>query len=257
MSLSKENREKIIFGGVYTVNRDDLKKYCSNQIRGLNDQHYGLWVPAASIVDNEEVYYMIDTYQINRIRFEYQHSCDTDIVYQGLIEGLEELKDPEKGKHAVNYAYNYFYTAIIKVTNENINIFKLNFDLHDFEIISEEDARYYNDEDIRRRVRLYNEHKYPTGITLLRRGSQINFDKKLIALIHDIEKDISKPYASKVYNEHIIKEYKDLASLNNANYNKDKLQRVEDLLDFLYQQEQEYKNYIKENKVFEYEDYEN
>lgn len=257
MSLSKENKEKIIFGGVYTVDRDDFKKYCPTQLIGLNDQHYDLWVPAVSIVDNEEVYYMIDTYQINRIRFKYQHCPDTEIAHQGLIEGLEELKNPEKGQYAVHYVYGFFYKAIIKVTDENINIFKLNFDLHDFEIISEEDARYYNDEDVRRRVRLYNEHKYPTGITLLRRGSQINFDKKLTALIHDIEKDISRPHASKVYNDHLIKEYKDLASLNNASYNKNKLQKVEDFLAFLYQQEQEYQNYIKENKVFDYEDFEN
>lgn len=254
MSLSKENKEKIIFGGVYTIDKEDFKKCCPNQLRGLNDQQYGLWIPAVSIMNNEEVYHMIDTYQVNPNRFEYRHCPDAEIVHQGLIEGLEELKNPEKGQHAVNYVYNYFYSAIIKVTDENINMFKLNFDLHDFDIISEEDARYYNDEDIRTRVRLYYEHKYPTGITLLRRGSQINFDKKLTALIYDIQKGISKPYASKVYNEHIIKEYKDLASLNKASYNKDKLQKVEDFLAFLYKQEQECQNYIKENKVFDYED---
>ena len=66
MDLSQENINKLVFGGIYQIDSEDLKKWCPNQLEGLNDQHYGIWVPVHSINDEgEENYYMIDTYQIS------------------------------------------------------------------------------------------------------------------------------------------------------------------------------------------------
>ena len=49
MELSKENIDKLIFGGIYRINNEDLKRWCPNQVERLNDQHYGLWIPVHSI----------------------------------------------------------------------------------------------------------------------------------------------------------------------------------------------------------------
>lgn len=67
MNLSKENIDKLIFGGIYKIDYDDLKQWCPNQVEQLNDQHYGIWIPVHSInKKGEENYYMIDTYQMSR-----------------------------------------------------------------------------------------------------------------------------------------------------------------------------------------------
>ena len=64
--LSKENIDKLIFGGIYRIDYDDLKVWCPNQLEGLNDQHYGIWIPVHSInKEGKENYYMIDTYQMS------------------------------------------------------------------------------------------------------------------------------------------------------------------------------------------------
>ena len=45
MNLSQENINKLVFGGIYQIDNEDLKEWCPNQLEGLNDQHYGIWVP--------------------------------------------------------------------------------------------------------------------------------------------------------------------------------------------------------------------
>lgn len=63
MKLSKKNIDKIVFGGIYKIEKEDLREWCPNQLEALNNQHYGFWIPVHSInKEGEENYYMIDTY---------------------------------------------------------------------------------------------------------------------------------------------------------------------------------------------------
>ena len=170
MELSKENIDKLIFGGIYKIDNEDLKRWRPNQVERLNDQHYGIWIPVHSInKEGKEHYYMIDTYQMSHSYFEGAFSSDRNERYEALLKGLERCSDGEHGFCVAGNTYNYFYSAIIEVTDANFHIFKLIADLHDYELSNDDECRKYNDEDVLHFIKLYNEHNYPTGIVIVKK----------------------------------------------------------------------------------------
>lgn len=225
MELSKENIDKLIFGGIYKIDREDLRRWCPNQVEMLNDQNYGIWIPVHSInKEGKEHYYMIDTYQVPYSCFEGVFSSDRNKRYEGLLEGLERCSDGEHGFYVAGNTNNYFYSAIIEVTDANFHIFKLIADLHDYELSNDDECRKYNDEDVLHYIRLYNEHNYPSGIVLVKKGARINYQNKIDAKISDIRRWIERPRsASDYYMQELLKIEKEAID-NNAEYNKQKLE---------------------------------
>ena len=152
--LSTENIKKLIFGGLYKIEEEDLKIYCPNQLEWLNDQHYGLWVPVHSInSEGQDIYYMLDTYQIDKNLYNHQYNTSSKEKYEYLIKGLESLQEANNnGNWVSKMSSDYFYPARIKITNENIRIFKLYVDLHQYDICPDKEERYYKEQDLDQRL---------------------------------------------------------------------------------------------------------
>ena len=53
------------------------------------------------------------------------------------------MKEPEHGKWVANMPYDYFYSAIIKVSNEESNIYKVEATVKDNEKGNEVDKKIY------------------------------------------------------------------------------------------------------------------
>lgn len=225
MSLSKENIKKLIFGGIYTVDYNKVEQYCSRYTDNLNDQKYGLWVPCHCKKDDKEEYYMIDTYQISRDLFHHIYNVDKKTKFESLIKGLERLKNPDDaGNWGSGMPFNYYYSARVKLTDENFKIFKLEADLHKYKLSDRDEWRDYSEKDIKQRIRLYWEHAYDSGgITIIKKNAKINYENKINALVSDIIKDIHTPYVRTDYQiEELLKLEKE-AQENKARYNKKRL----------------------------------
>lgn len=224
MKLSNENINKIVWGGIYSAKGTDIEKYNRNYTAQLNNQKYGWWIPAHARRNNEEYYVMIDTYQISRGLFNNQYSYDKEIVINSLIEGLEKLKDPDdNGNWASEMPFKYYYSAIVELTDKNFNIFKLEADLHDYKITNQDECRYYNEEDIIKGLKLYNEHNYPIGIIIVKKDAKINYKNKIDAKLYDIRQDINQP---RFCSDYIIEELLNIekeAIEKEANYDKRQL----------------------------------
>ena len=228
MNLSKENIKKIIFGGIYVANYNEIEKYASRYNDQLNDQHYGLWVPVHYKKDDKEEYYMIDTYQVSRSLFSGIYDNNKEEVYKALIKGLERLKTPEDaGNWASRMPYDYYYSAIVKLTDESFKIFKLYADLHKYRLSNDRESKDYKEKDVIWGIKLYNEHAYSQGgITLVKKDAKINYENKINALASDIIKDITTPYVCTDYQIDEILKLEKEAQQNNAKYNKKRLDAV-------------------------------
>lgn len=247
MELSKENIDKLIFGGIYRINYEDLKKWCPNQVEGLNDQHYGIWIPVHSInKKGEENYYMIDTYQMSRDSFNNQYS-NKDERYKSLLEGLEKCSEGEHGNWIAYKTYDYYYSAIIKITDTNFHIFKLIADLHDYELSDDNECRKYNKEDVLHYIKLYNEHNYPSGIVIVKKGAKINYQNKIDAKICDIRRWMKQPKSASDYEIQELLKIEKEAIDNNAKYDKRELDKFINYNKFIRDLETLLNNYLNKN----------
>lgn len=235
MNLSQENIDKLVFGGIYQIDDEDLKEWCPNQLERLNSQYYGIWVPVHSInKEGEENYYMIDTYQISADCYDNKYSYEKEEVWNGLIQGLEKMKEPEHGRWVANMPYDYYYSAIIKVKNENIGIFHLVVDLHDYRLSDEKEIREYSEEDVIRHLRLYNEHCYSAGgACAVKKNAKLNYENKINAKISDIQKWVDYPRPASDYSIDELLKIEQEAKEKGANYDKDKLDKFIEFNKFL------------------------
>ena len=244
--LSKENVDKLIFGGIYRIDYDDLKVWCPNQLERLNDQHYGTWIPVHSInKEGEENYYMIDTYQMSGDYFNNKYNNDKEKRYKSLLEGLEECSNGERGDYVARLPFNYYYSAIIKITDENFHIFKLIADLHDYKLTNEEESREYNEKDVLHRIRLYNEHSYPNGIVIVKKDAKINYQNKINAKISDIKKWMNYPDPASDYEIEELLNIEKEAIENNAEYDKCELDKFIKKNIFIKELKNIYNSYLK------------
>lgn len=235
MNLSQKNIDKLVFGGIYQIDDEDLKKWCPNQLENLNDKHYGIWIPVHSISkEGKENYYMIDTYQISADCYDHRYSYDKEEVWNGLIQGLEEMEEPEHGRWVANMPYDYYYSAIIKVTDENIDIFHLVVDLHDYRLSDEKEIREYSEKDVIRHLKLYNEHCYfAGGACAIKRNAKLNYENKINAKISDIQKWVNYPRPASNYEIDELLKIEREAKEKGANYDKDKLDKFIEFNKFL------------------------
>nr|DAH86707.1 MAG TPA: hypothetical protein [Caudoviricetes sp.] len=248
MNLSRENIDKLIFGGIYKIDYDDLKQWCPNQVERLNNQHYGIWIPVHSInKKGEENYYMIDTYQMSSNSFNNQYNSNKYERYKALLEGLERCLDGEHGNWVAFKTHDYFYSAIIKITDTNFHIFKLIADLHNYKLSDDDECRQYNKEDVLYHIKLYNEHNYPSGIVLVKKEAKINYQNKINAKIQDIKRWIEQPKAANDYNIQELLKIEKEAIDNNVKYDKQELYKFIKYNDFIKDLETLLKKYLNKN----------
>ena len=168
---------------------------------------------------------MIDTYQMSRDSFNNQYNNNKNERYKSLLKGLERCSEGEHGNWVAYKTCDYYYSAIIKITDTNFHIFKLIADLHDYELSDNNECRKYNNEDVLHHIRLYNEQNYPDGIVIVRKGAKINYQNKIDAKICDIRRWIEQPkFASDYEIQELLKIEKE-AIENNAEYDKQKLDK--------------------------------
>lgn len=260
MSLSQENINKLVFGGIYTALGTDIEKYLQSYTNRLNDQKYGWWIPvhATDKQTGEDKYYMIDTYQISGDLYENRYAANKEDRYNGLLKGLERLNIPENGGNwASGMPFHYYYSAIVKLTDGNINIFKLKADLHDYRMSNEDECRNYNEEDVIRYLRLYNEHCYSSGgIIVVKKDAKINYKNKIDAKTNDILKGIHAPDSWADYKIEELLEIEKEAIENNAEYNKKKLDATIKCSNFVNYLKKIYNDYMEEIRSDLYSDYE-
>ena len=250
--LSKENIRKLIFGGLYKIDEEDLKIYCPNQLEFLNDQHYGLWVPVHSInSEGQDKYYMLDTYQIDKDIYKHQYNTSSKERYEYLIKGLESLQGPkDNGNWVSTMPYDYFYSARIQITDKNIHIFKLYIDLHQYTICPDKENRYYKEQDLAYNIKLYNCHSYFTnGINLVRKEAKIDPDKRIKGQLQDMEVWMQEPISSSEYSMNQLKELLEQFDKDNITYDKEVVNKFIQYNEFLCKQQKELKEFKQQFNI--------
>lgn len=250
--LNSNNINKLIFGGIYKINDSDLEKYCPNQLDILNDQHYGLWVPVHyQNPDGKDIYYMVDTYQIDTGIFSDVYNPNIQDTYNYLLKGLESLQYPHiNGISTVLNTANYYYSALIELTNENIKNFKLYVDLHLYNICDDKEIDYYNNEDLVRHIYLYDGHKYYSkGIALVKKNASINSNKKLRCVIRDIKTMINEPRAANNYNIQKLEDLMEEFNENNMCYDSTIVDKFIKYNNFICKQQKQLEQFKKQLEI--------
>lgn len=187
--LSKENAEKLVFGGIYTADPKTLLRYESVNIQDPWDQRYKHWIPIYfTDGDGTGHYAMVNCYQVERLAYGNTKAEDFDLNLKKL-EGLSN-----DGSGVYYQTHNYYYRSATILSDESIELFRLVADLHDYRWISARDAGNYNEEDVLRNIRLYSEHAYPDGICLVKKDAQEVMSRKIDSLIEDLKNSCGTPF---------------------------------------------------------------
>jgi len=178
------NIKDIIFGAIYTEN-EKLKNYFPRYYEQLNDQKNHFWFPARVKTDKEDNVYMIDTYQ-----FEMPYECQSD--YVKMVEYLKLLGTPIDNSWIKNKVFDYYYSAAVKLNENNVEAFDIVANLEDCEVVSEDEVRYYDENDVVRRVLFWNYHRSGRGVCLKRKDAVLRYDLKIESLYYDALNSISE-----------------------------------------------------------------
>lgn len=154
---------KIIFGAIYR--RKDA--------HAGNDQSYDYYIPAARKTEEGKVLYkMVDTHMVSRPYLEKDNM-------ENRLKYLEQANCGETSYKVFFGHQDYFYQNIVRLPNDelNENDWELIADLHDYEMISDRDAKDYLDKDLLKYVPLwdcdtYRYYGYFVGKIYLRKGAK-------------------------------------------------------------------------------------
>ena len=237
-------KDKVVFGGLYSYShsrfessRMDLNSYSKN------DQIYHLAVP---YVDKDGNLGFQDTFQIRRYKGStYQASYD----YQ--VNVFKSWVDPKKGSLATYYSYDFYYKSNEIIKNESmLNDYKLICNLEDFEVLDDsKEILDYEDSDVVRNVRLWNECGYPRGISLVRKGAVPNktfqFDNEVAKLIRKLPYSLLENFG--FYENKALRELNETADTTKLPaYTIKQLEKLNKLTDILSNFEKEYIKAVKE-----------
>lgn len=161
---------KMIFGGIYRRKRATYDS--------LNNQRYDYYIPAAyKDPDSGEVKYkMVDTYMISRPCW---GKLDDRTDMEKRLWYLEQANCGETSWKIFFGHRDYYYQNIVNLASDELNeeYWELIADLHDYEIISDEESLDYLAQDLLDRVPLWNEDTYRwhcggVGKVYLRKGAK-------------------------------------------------------------------------------------
>jgi hypothetical protein len=240
--MEERGMNEIIFGGIYKHN-DNLKNYLPKYFNSLNDQRQGFWFPIRVFKeDGSTAIYMVDTYQFD-MPYEYQKD------YSKMIEFLKSLGiDRKDNIRYANNPFSYYYSARVEITEKSIEAFDLLANLEDYIIIREEEARYYNTEDIIYHVSLWNYHNSGRGIILKRKNAKVNYELKIDNLINDaLHKSIYRVGINTINSYYVEKVLECVREANETNsyYNNNKVVYLLTMQKYLNKVSANYERYEK------------
>lgn len=190
---------KLIFGALYKAN-DNINKYLPNYNSYMNEQKYGLWVPVRVKTKEIDKLYMIDTY---RNRPMYGASFDK------ILEKLKEFGKEQDNSWYANSPYGDDYSARVELNENTIKAFDLYVNLEEYRVLESSEEDDFLDSDKINSIKLYSEHKYPNGLTLVRKDAKINYDYKVNSLFNEIIYTDLRTFSCYSYNIVKINELKD------------------------------------------------
>ena len=223
----------ITFGGIYTEN-EKLRGVFPRYYAQLNDQKQHYWFPIRVVKDDSDNIFMLDTYQ-----FEMPYECEKN--YDKMIAYLKSLGEPNDNTWVKNKAYDYYYSAVIKLDEKSIEAFDLVANLEEYEIVNEEQARYYDEKDVVRHVKFWNYHRSGRGVFIKRKNAVLRYDLKIDNLYYDVINDIRYPNITSYHVDDLLKCEKE-AIQNNATYDKKKIEYVVKMQKYI---NRSYANHIK------------
>jgi hypothetical protein len=231
--------KEITFGSIYTEN-EKLRYYLPRYYEVLNDQKQHYWFPIRVVKNGEDDIYMLDTYQ-----FDMPYDCREN--YAKMIDYLKSLGEPKDYTWVKNKAFDYYYSAVIKLTPQNIEAFELVANLEEYEIANEDVARYYNQKDVIHRVKFWNYHRGGRGVIIKRKNAEMCYDLKIDNLYCDVLKDIQKPNLYD-YTVRQLLDCEQEAINNNATYDKTKIEYIKKIQKYIHEIRNNYEIYDKKLK---------
>lgn len=185
-NIRGERMKEIKYGALYKEN-EKLKNYLPLYYDSSNDQKYHLWIPIRVKTDEVDKTYMIDTYQAHPVYGDYEKQL-------AQLKMYGEAKD---NRWHANQPHDYYYTAKVELDEHTIQAFDLFIDLNDYRVMKSYEEDDYKSEDVVKGIKLYHEHAYPSGLTLVRKDAKIDYEHKLDALFQKIiHKELRPPYIS-------------------------------------------------------------
>lgn len=186
--LSKENIDSLVFGGIYTVDNPlDLARFGGRTNTDHPwDQRYLHWVPVRIEKDGKTEFYMVNTYQLSS--FGPRRGGNLEAIREKLMSFEQD------GSGALYGTSNYYYVGRTLLTDESIKLFHLVADLKDYRIVGEREASEYDEGDVIENVKLFFEHAWPYGLTIVRKDASPSAEKQIRALIHDVTSKSSAPH---------------------------------------------------------------
>jgi len=139
---------KMIFGAVY---------YRLNyKTDSLNNQQYGYYIPVMHVdKDGNKRYRMVDTYMI-------ENTCWSDKSMAKRLWFLEQANGGETSSRIFYGCSNYYYRNVKDLPSDELDEseWELIGDLHNYNLVDDEEAREYLDDDVIRCCPLWNEDTY-------------------------------------------------------------------------------------------------
>lgn len=211
---------EIIYGGIYRANQQALSfSDLPNYTNRLNDQKYNYWIPIRVKSENldKDCIYMIDTYQ-----FDMPYNCRKD--YNKMVEYLQSLAEDKDGNnyYKARKAYDYYYSALVKLNDINIKHFTLLVDLSEWTKSTGMEIRYYNNDDTYSYLMLWKYHNSGSGMFIKKKNAKLSYDLKIDSMCNDILYNYSMPI---IYDNEVrrVLEVEKEAIKNNAEYNVNKV----------------------------------
>ena len=229
----------IKYGALYKEN-ERIKNFLPRYYDSLNDQKYHLWIPIRVKTDKIDTVYMIDTYQAYPVYGSYDE----------IVKKLKEYSEEIDNSWYANQVYNYYYSAKVELNEDTIQAFDFFIDLDDYRVMKRSEEYDYKSEDVAKGIKLYKEHAYPNGLTLVRKDAKIDYEYKLGKLFNRIIYDeLRPPYIPNYY----LSKINELSSKVEDTRKIDIVNKLNDKLNTLVEEYREYYNeLVKEAEVKEW-----
>jgi len=235
--------DKVIFGGVYKANLNNIFDLPKDYTSRLNGQRYNCWIPVRVVKNNEDKIYMIDTYQL-KIDYQYGYKTHELEKYNKFVEYLVSLGEEVDRSWLTNCVFDYYYSARVELKENNIKTFTLIADLKEYKPIVSDLRSHYNDEDIKH-LMLWNYQNSGYGTYLLHNNADINYKQKINNLYYKFMDDLSTPsdgYESKWNNLVKCVAY---ADNHNKDYDKNLIEYAIKMRNYIQRLSKNYQRYEK------------
>ena len=160
-----DKKNTLVWGGLYEVRHSTWN----------NDQSYGLAIP---VRDKNGCACMVDTSEVH----------PTYGPTEKAIDRVLAASDPDVGRFLISGTFDYYHHNVQRVDEDDLGRdYELLCDLHDYRPLEMgESVEDYATTDYVSDVKLYHEHGYPYGISLIRKGATKDANRALEHLANKV-----------------------------------------------------------------------